>query len=79
MLPAWNPDRLAQKIPFNLGLVGGRKQGKSTAVSSLCQLMRKKFDLVIAFIGSASCNPVLQQQMVENWDPIFFFNDISHY
>ena len=75
MLPVWDPDRLVRKIPFNLGLVGGRKQGKSTAVSHLCQLMRKKFDLVIAFIGSASCNPVLKQQMEENWDSRFFFSE----
>ena len=74
MLPVWDPDRLVQKIPFNLGLVGGRKQGKSTAVSHLCQLMRKRFDLVIAFIGSASCNPVLRFQMRRNWDDRFFFN-----
>ena len=37
--------------------------------------MRSKFNLVIAFIGSASCNPVLQQQMYENWDPRFFFSE----
>ena len=37
--------------------------------------MRARFDLVIAFIGSASCNPVLRQQMRENWDPRFFFSE----
>ena len=37
--------------------------------------MRSRFNLVIAFIGSASCNPVLQQQMYENWDPRFFFSE----
>ena len=37
--------------------------------------MRTRFNLVIAFIGSASCNPVLQQQMFENWDPRFFFSE----
>lgn len=35
--------------------------------------MRNKFDLVIAFIGSAACNPVIHQMMVENWDQRFFF------
>ena len=36
--------------------------------------MKRKFDLVIAFIGSAAANPVLYQLMVENWDPRFFFS-----
>lgn len=74
MLPSWDPDRLAQKIPFNLALVGGRRMGKSSAVSSLLQTMKSKFDLIIAFIGSASCNPVLQEQMSQNWDDRFFFS-----
>ena len=37
--------------------------------------MSKKFDLVIAFIGSAACNPVIYQLMVENWDRRFFFSE----
>ena len=37
--------------------------------------MRAKFDLVIAFIGSAACNPVIHQLMVENWDRRFFFSE----
>ena len=37
-------------------------------------MMKNKFDLVIAFIGSAAANPVLHQLMVENWDPRFFFS-----
>ena len=74
MLPSWDPDRLAQKIPFNLALVGGRRMGKSSAVSSLLQTMKSKFDLIIAFIGSASCNPVLQEQMSQFWDDRFFFS-----
>ena len=36
--------------------------------------MIPKFDLVIAFIGSAACNPVIHQLMVEHWDPRFFFS-----
>ena len=36
-------------------------------------MMRKRFDLVIAFIGSAAANPVIHQLMIENWDPRFFF------
>ena len=36
--------------------------GKSSAVSSLLMTMKSKFDLIIAFIGSANCNPVLQEQ-----------------
>jgi len=36
--------------------------------------MRTKFDLVIAFIGSAACSPVLEELMAQNWDPRFFFS-----
>ena len=64
-----------RKIPFNLGLVGGRRQGKSTACSHLVAMMKNKFDLVIAFIGSAAANPVLYQLMVDHWDPRFFFSE----
>ena len=74
MLPQWDPARLVRKVPFNLGLVGGRRQGKSTACSHLVQMMKNKFDLVIAFIGSAAANPVIHQLMVQNWDPRFFFS-----
>ena len=74
MLPQWDPARLVSKIPFNLGLIGGRRQGKSTACSHLVSMMRSKFDLVIAFIGSAAANPVMHQLMVEHWDPRFFFS-----
>ena len=47
--------------------------GKSSAVSSLLQTMKSKFNLIIAFIGSANCNPVLREQMLINWDDRFFF------
>ena len=40
--------------------------------------MKSKFDLVIAFIGSAACNPVIHQMMVENWDVRFFFPEWRH-
>ena len=36
--------------------------------------MKSKFDLIIAFIGSASCNPVLKEQMTQFWDDRFFFS-----
>ena len=74
MLPSWDPDRLASKIPFNLALCGGRRMGKSSAVSSLLKRMKNKFDLIIAFIGSASCNPVLEELMGLYWDSRFFFS-----
>jgi hypothetical protein len=35
--------------------------------------MRTRFDLVLAFIGSAACSPVLEELMLQNWDPRFFF------
>ena len=47
--------------------------GKSSAVSDLLMRMRDKFDLIIAFIGSASCNPVLEEMMKQYWDERFFF------
>ena len=74
MLPDWDPGRLGAKIPFNIALVGGRRMGKSTAVSDLLRRLRGRFDLVIAFIGSASCNPVLRAQMAQYWDDRFFFS-----
>ena len=48
--------------------------GKSSAVSSLLKKMNDKFDLIIAFIGSASCNPVLKELMAIYWDDRFFFS-----
>ena len=49
--------------------------GKSSAASDIIERTKRKWDLVIAFIGSASCNPVLEAQMAENgWDSRFFFS-----
>ena len=51
--------------------------GKSCAASDLIERTKRRWDLVIAFVGSASCNPVLEKQMHDNgWDSRFFF---SHY
>ncbi|MCX8213993.1 MAG: hypothetical protein OTJ97_05715 [SAR202 cluster bacterium] len=55
------------------GLIGGRKQGKSCAQIDLLDRMGPEFDLVLAFVGSAACNPVLQRIMAKHWDPRFFF------
>ena len=49
--------------------------GKSTTVSDLLYRMRSEFDLVVAFIGSASCNPTLRGLMAKYWDPRFFFSE----
>ena len=73
MLPSWDPTRLTRKIPFVLGLVGGRRQGKSTAVADLLSRMSNQFDLVICMVGSAACNPVLEALLHEHWDDRFFF------
>ncbi len=73
LLPEWDPRRLEEKIPFNLALCGGRRQGKSTSLADLLHRMSSRFALVVAFIGSAACNPVLEELMSLNWDPRFFF------
>ena len=73
MLPSWDPDRLLKKIPFVLGLVGGRRQGKSTAVADLLSRMSERYDLVICMVGSAACNPVLESLLHTHWDDRFFF------
>ena len=75
MLPIWNPSRVVDKIPFNLSLCGGRRQGKSTACSDLLLQMKDKFSLVISFVGSAACNPVLARMQEKYWDPRFFFSE----
>ena len=36
--------------------------------------MSARFDLVVAFIGSAACSPVLAKLMEMHWDPRFFFS-----
>ena len=48
--------------------------GKSSAVSSLLVGMKNDFQLIIAFIGSAACNPVLEELMRQHWDERFFFS-----
>ena len=49
--------------------------GKSSAASDIIERTKRHWDLVIAFVGSASCNPVLEAQMAENgWDSRFFFS-----
>jgi len=75
MLPTWDPNRLIQRKPFNVALIGGRKMGKSTAQQDLIHRMKSEFDLVICFIGSAACNPCLQYLLKENWDSRFFFSE----
>ena len=49
--------------------------GKSTCVSDLLLRMRNKFDLVVSFVGSAACSPVLSHIMNEHFDPRFFFSE----
>ena len=49
--------------------------GKSTAVSDLLTQLRTSFDLVICFVGSAACNPVLKMQLELWYDPRFFFSE----
>jgi hypothetical protein len=49
--------------------------GKSTATADLLWRNAKRFDLVICFVGSAHCNPVLEALLERYWDPRFFFSE----
>ena len=75
VLPEWDPNRIRKKIPFVLGLTGGRRQGKSTAVADLLSRMSRDFDLVICLVGSAACNPQLEGLLATHWDDRFFFSE----
>ena len=77
-LPEWNPDRIRNKIPYVLGLTGGRRQGKSTAMADLLSRQSKDFDLVICMVGSAACNPQLEGLLERHWDVRFFFSEWDH-
>ena len=46
ILPPWDPRRLTRKIPFNLALCGGRRQGKSMALADLIERNAARFGLV---------------------------------
>ena len=75
MLSEWDPTRVFSRIPLVLAAVGARRCGKSTAISHLCYLLFEKFDLVVAFVGSAACSPCLEAMMQRhpNWDERMFF------
>jgi len=49
--------------------------GKSTATADLLWRHASRFDLVLCFVGSAYCNPVLEALLERYWDPRFFFSD----
>ncbi len=49
--------------------------GKSSAAAHLLWENASKFDLVICFVGSANCNPVLQSLLERYWDTRFFFSE----
>ena len=51
--------------------------GKSTAVSDLLTRLHTQFELVICFVGSASCNPTLKMQLDLWYDSRFFFSEWS--
>ena len=48
--------------------------GKSVATIDLLKHMSKKFKLVIAMVGTPSCQPALHEMMKHYWDPRFFFS-----
>ena len=72
----WDPTRVETRLPVVLAAVGARRSGKSTAVMHLVYSLFNTFDLVIAFVGSAACCPVLEAMMERNprWDSRFFFD-----
>ena len=49
--------------------------GKSTATADLLWRNASRFDLVVCFVGSAHCNPVLEALLERYWDSRFFFSD----
>ena len=49
--------------------------GKSSAAAHLLWKNASLFDLVICFVGSANCNPVLQSLLERYWDTRFFFSE----
>ena len=76
MFKTWNPESIRGRLPLVLGAVGARRSGKSTAVMNLTYRLFDYFDLVIAFVGSAACCPVLEAMMERHpkWDTRFFFD-----
>ena len=48
--------------------------GKSVATVDLLKRMSSKFSLVIAMVGTPSCQPALHEMMKQYWDPRFFFS-----
>ncbi len=44
-------------------------------MSDLVSRMKSRFDLIVSFIGSAACNPVLHHIMSESYDPRFFYSE----
>ena len=49
--------------------------GKSSATADLLWRNASRFNLVICFVGSANCNPVLQSLLEKYWDSRFFFSE----
>ena len=74
MLPTWDPTRLEAKVPYVAAAVGGRRMGKSTLITHLLNRARKKFDLVISFIGTSACSPEMKTLMDTVWDARFQFS-----
>ena len=49
--------------------------GKSTATADLLWRNASRFDLVVCFVGSAHCNPVLEALLEKYWDTRFFYSE----
>ena len=76
MFTTWNPEDVRSRLPVVLAAVGARRSGKSTAMMNLVFRLSDHFDMVVAFVGSAACCPVLEKLMRwhPTWDERFFFD-----
>ena len=76
MFTNFDPEDVRNRLPVVLAAVGARRSGKSTALMNLVLRLYDHFGLVIAFVGSAACCPVLEAMMNQHptWDSAFFFD-----
>ena len=77
MLPVYDLSRIKSFIPFNIGLLGARRSGKSIASFKLTEYLLPSFDLVISFLGTKNCNRDLCNLIATNFDERLNFVEFS--